>query len=107
MRVSKTNERKTLRKFLYRVYERQLLADVRGKPLPRHLGLIQDGHRRYVRESGLSTVMDGYRLGIRRGSIRPRRCLVLSTEPAGSRSAPDATRTDDTRPPTGLVTHLL
>lgn len=63
MGVSKTNERRTLRNFLYRVYERQLLADVRGKPLPRHLGLIQDGHRRYVRELGLSTVMDGYRLG--------------------------------------------
>src|SRR5262249_31343856 len=31
-------------------------------PTPRHLGLIQDGHRRYARESGLSNP-EGYRAG--------------------------------------------
>ena len=30
--------------------------------MPRHLGLIQDGHRRYAREAGLSN-LKGYRLG--------------------------------------------
>jgi short-chain Z-isoprenyl diphosphate synthase len=30
--------------------------------VPRHLGLIQDGHRRYAREAGLSNLR-GYRLG--------------------------------------------
>jgi short-chain Z-isoprenyl diphosphate synthase len=52
-----------LKRLLYRVYERQLLAEVGVRPLPRHLGLIQDGHRRYAREAGLASLADGYRLG--------------------------------------------
>lgn len=51
-----------LRSLLYRLYERQLLAGVRKRPVPRHLGLIQDGHRRYAREGRLSKLR-GYRLG--------------------------------------------
>ena len=47
---------------VYRLYERRLLADVRRRPLPAHLGLIQDGHRRYAREAGLSN-STGYALG--------------------------------------------
>ncbi len=52
-----------LTRLLYALYERRLLADVRRRPLPRHLGLIQDGHRRYAREAGLADVAAGYRLG--------------------------------------------
>jgi short-chain Z-isoprenyl diphosphate synthase len=51
-----------LKRLLYQVYERRLLDDVLQRHLPRHLGLIQDGHRRYAREAGLST-LKGYRLG--------------------------------------------
>ncbi len=51
-----------LKRVLYRFYERQLLNEVVQGHLPRHLGLIQDGHRRYAREAGLSNVK-GYRLG--------------------------------------------
>jgi short-chain Z-isoprenyl diphosphate synthase len=51
-----------LRKLVYRVYEHRLLATVRQRPVPRHLGLIQDGHRRYAREARLSN-LHGYRLG--------------------------------------------
>jgi short-chain Z-isoprenyl diphosphate synthase len=51
-----------LKGLLYRFYERRLLADVLEKPRPRHLGLIQDGHRRYAREAGLSK-LKGYHLG--------------------------------------------
>ena len=47
---------------VYRFYERRLLTDVLREPRPRHLGLIQDGHRRFAREAGLSTVK-GYHLG--------------------------------------------
>jgi len=54
-----------LRRLLYRVYERQLLVGVRRRPVPRHLGLIQDGHRRYAREGRLSK-LHGYRLGARK-----------------------------------------
>ncbi len=52
-----------LKRFLYRLYERQLLSEVFRRPLPRHLGLIQDGHRRYAREAGLASLAEGYRMG--------------------------------------------
>jgi len=52
-----------VKRLLYRLYEERLFADVQRSPLPRHVGLIQDGHRRYARESGLSNPREGYRLG--------------------------------------------
>jgi len=52
-----------LKRLVYRLYERQLLAEVFRRPLPRHLGLIQDGHRRYAREAGLASLVEGYRMG--------------------------------------------
>ncbi len=51
-----------LKPFLYRFYEQQVLAHVLQRSMPRHLGLIQDGHRRYAREAGLSN-SSGYALG--------------------------------------------
>jgi len=51
-----------LTRLLYRLYERRLLAAVLQRPVPKHLGLIQDGHRRYAREAGLSN-STGYALG--------------------------------------------
>jgi short-chain Z-isoprenyl diphosphate synthase len=51
-----------LRQLVYRVYEQRLLRQVARGPVPGHLGLIQDGHRRYAREAGLSN-LKGYRLG--------------------------------------------
>ncbi len=52
-----------LKRLVYRFYERQLLTDVFQRPLPQHLGLIQDGHRRYARENGLASLAEGYQLG--------------------------------------------
>jgi len=52
-----------LKKLLYRVYERHLLGEVRHRPIPRHVGLIQDGNRRYAREAGLADPREGYLLG--------------------------------------------
>lgn len=51
-----------LKNLLYRFYERQLLNNVRSRPIPRHVGLIQDGNRRYAREAGLSEPSEGYLL---------------------------------------------
>ena len=51
-----------LKHVLYRLYEQRLQKDVARGPIPHHLGLIQDGHRRYAREAGLSN-SKGYRLG--------------------------------------------
>ena len=51
-----------LKQFLYHLYEQQLLTHVLQRSMPRHIGLIQDGHRRYAREAGLSN-SSGYALG--------------------------------------------
>jgi len=48
---------------LYRIYERRLESELRGAPLPRHVGVILDGNRRYARARGLGTVADGHRHG--------------------------------------------
>lgn len=47
---------------LYRLYENRLLRQIRRRPLPHHLGLILDGHRRFARAAGLSNAQ-GYALG--------------------------------------------
>lgn len=48
---------------VYRFYERRLLREVRRGMLPRHIGLILDGNRRYARELGLTDFLEGHRLG--------------------------------------------
>lgn len=48
---------------LYRLYERRLAAGLRGGALPRHVGVVLDGNRRFAREKGLGTVADGHRIG--------------------------------------------
>jgi short-chain Z-isoprenyl diphosphate synthase len=52
-----------VRNLVYRLYERRLAASLSHEVLPRHVGVILDGNRRYAREMGLSTVADGHRLG--------------------------------------------
>ncbi len=49
--------------FLYRIYERRLQAGLRDAPLPRHVGVILDGNRRFARARRLDTVAEGHRLG--------------------------------------------
>lgn len=51
---------------LYRMYERRLLREVMGERLPRHLGIILDGNRRFGRSLQLSDAREIYRLGARR-----------------------------------------
>jgi short-chain Z-isoprenyl diphosphate synthase len=48
---------------LYRLYERRLLREVRGGPVPGHVGIILDGNRRYARRQGLADPRDVYALG--------------------------------------------
>jgi short-chain Z-isoprenyl diphosphate synthase len=48
---------------LYRFYERRLLRQVTRGPMPRHIGLILDGNRRYARERGLDDPLAGHRIG--------------------------------------------
>jgi short-chain Z-isoprenyl diphosphate synthase len=51
-----------LKRLIYQFYEQRLLNEVLQGRVPRHLGLIQDGHRRYARQAGVSMV-HGYQLG--------------------------------------------
>ncbi len=51
---------------LYRLYERRLIRRLDLHRLPRHIGIILDGHRRYARAERLHTYTDSYRSGMRR-----------------------------------------
>ena len=52
--------------FLYSVYERRLLREIDPARLPRHIGVILDGHRRYARAEGLPDYQASYRKGMQR-----------------------------------------
>lgn len=47
---------------LYRVYEHRLTRELETFDLPRHLGVIVDGNRRWARAAGATTA-DGHRVG--------------------------------------------
>jgi len=52
-----------MRPLLYALYERRLLRQVTGRAVPRHVGIILDGNRRYAREYGLPDPLDAYGRG--------------------------------------------
>jgi short-chain Z-isoprenyl diphosphate synthase len=52
-----------LTSILYRMYERRLLDEIRREPLPRHIGLILDGNRRFARRLGLTDIIQGHEQG--------------------------------------------
>jgi short-chain Z-isoprenyl diphosphate synthase len=51
---------------LYKLYEDRLVRSLDPARLPRHLGIVLDGHRRYARQEGLPSYTDSYRAGMRR-----------------------------------------
>jgi short-chain Z-isoprenyl diphosphate synthase len=48
---------------LYRVYERRLAHEIAGGELPRHVGVILDGNRRYAAARGLGDPSHGHEAG--------------------------------------------
>ncbi len=50
-------------KLAYAYYERRLERQIAHGPLPRHIGMILDGNRRYVREQGKADLLAGYQRG--------------------------------------------
>ena len=54
------------RRFAVRLYERRLRRQLAGRPLPRHVGLIIDGNRRWAKEEGLASPSEGHRHGAER-----------------------------------------
>ena len=62
---------------LYWLYERRLLKAVKSAPLPRHLGMILDGNRRFARQSGLP-ISKGHELGASKAEEVLDWCLELN-----------------------------
>lgn len=53
-------------RLVYRLYERKLLREVGAKPMPRHIGIILDGNRRYGRKQGFDDPRQIYEIGARK-----------------------------------------
>jgi short-chain Z-isoprenyl diphosphate synthase len=51
------------RDLVYRLYERRLEAKLHAGQIPRHVGVIVDGNRRWARAMGLSDVSHGHQKG--------------------------------------------
>ncbi len=67
---------RTLARPVYWWYERNLETKVRSKPLPKHLGIILDGNRRFARSFGLNTWM-GHEFGAKKAHDVLEWCLDL------------------------------
>ena len=52
-----------IKDLVYRVYERRLRTALVDKPMPRHVGVMCDGNRRWAREMGFVDPNDGHRVG--------------------------------------------
>jgi len=75
---------------IYRVYADRLLQGLDRDSLPKHVGVIHDGHRRYARAEGLPDYAASYRVGMAKFveflgwtadlDIESVTCWLLSTE---------------------------
>jgi short-chain Z-isoprenyl diphosphate synthase len=52
-----------VRGLVYRLYERRLETSLRPQAIPRHVGVMCDGNRRWARSAGLTDVSSGHRAG--------------------------------------------
>jgi short-chain Z-isoprenyl diphosphate synthase len=52
-----------LRDLIYRLYERRLEASLSQASIPRHVGVILDGNRRWARSAGLAKASEGHQRG--------------------------------------------
>ncbi|HEY4625933.1 MAG TPA: undecaprenyl diphosphate synthase family protein, partial [Blastococcus sp.] len=55
--------RRLVREAMVQVYERRLARALEGADIPRHVGVIMDGNRRWARAIGLEDVAHGHRRG--------------------------------------------
>ena len=59
----------------YRLYERRLVSELAGGPMPNHVGVILDGNRRFARERGLPSPTEGHEAGSRHVDVFLDWCL--------------------------------
>jgi short-chain Z-isoprenyl diphosphate synthase len=52
-----------LRQIAYRLYARRLRREMAGRPVPRHVGLIMDGNRRWALGRGMASASLGHKYG--------------------------------------------
>src|SRR6185437_3632654 len=50
---------------VYPIYERRLLGQLAGKPIPHHVAVMLDGNRRWARAAGFEDVSQGHVVGAR------------------------------------------
>jgi short-chain Z-isoprenyl diphosphate synthase len=55
-----------LRNLVYSLYERRLRARLAGRKLPRHVGVIMDGNRRWAKAAGFDDPSRGHQVGARK-----------------------------------------
>jgi short-chain Z-isoprenyl diphosphate synthase len=82
-------------RFIYRLYTRRLRRQLAGRPLPRHVGIIMDGNRRWARQRGWADPSVGHKYGAehvenvltwcQRAGIKHVTVFVCSTENLTSR----------------------
>jgi short-chain Z-isoprenyl diphosphate synthase len=82
---------------LYRAYGWHLRRQLKDAPMPRHVGLIMDGNRRWARQMGMTNPSVGHKYGAdhvedvlnwcERAGIRHVTAFVCSTENLTSRNA--------------------
>jgi len=53
----------TIRDLVYRLYARRLEASLAPEAIPRHVGVMCDGNRRWARSAGLADVSGGHQAG--------------------------------------------
>jgi short-chain Z-isoprenyl diphosphate synthase len=52
-----------VKNLIYRLYEHRLRGALLGKPMPRHVGVMCDGNRRWAKSMGFVDPNDGHRVG--------------------------------------------
>ena len=85
-----TKAKRLAKKPIYRIYESRILKFLERDKLPKHIGVIHDGHRRYARAERLPDYAASYREGMRKFveflgwadelEIHAVTCWLLSTE---------------------------
>ena len=63
-------------RFIYSLYESRLQRGLPKNELPKHIGLIHDGHRRYARRENLLSYEVSYKIGM----LRFKECLAWCDE---------------------------